>query len=346
MAFRVAVAGANTLAGREALRALAEGEFPVAEVTGLGTGRSAGQEVSFGEERVLRLRALEGFDFAGHDLVILALGEADSRTHAPRAAAAGAWVVDLSPAFRLEPGVALVVPEVNAAALERNKRKRIVACPSPTAIFAALAAAPLAALAPLLRVNVVSLQPASGAGKEGMDELFAQTRASFVNDIPAPQHFPKPIAFNLLPQTSAFAEEGATRDEALLPLELRKILGPDLKAMATCLRAPVFVGEALVLQLEFAEAVGVGEARAALRNAPGLSFFDTREEGGYPTPLDVAGEEEVSVSRLRRDGSVPHGLSLFVVGDNLRKGGGLGAAQVSEALWRKGLLAKRLTSQE
>jgi len=340
MAFRVAVAGANTLAGREILRALAGRDFPLAEVTALGTGRSAGQEVSFGEDRVLRLRALEGFDFAGQDLLFLAVGEAEARAHAPRATAAGTWVVDLSPAFRLEPGVALVVPEVNAAALGRNRRKRIVACPSPTATFAALAAAPLAALAPLVRVNLVSLQPASGAGKEGMDELFAQTRASFVNDIPAPQHFPKPIAFNLLPQTSAFAEEGATRDEALLPLELRKILGPDLKAMATCLRVPVFVGEALALQLEFAEAVGVAEARAALRNAPGLAFFDTREEGGYPTPVDVAGEEEVSVSRLRRDGSVAHGLALWVVGDNLRKGGGLAAVQVAEELLRAGLREK------
>jgi aspartate-semialdehyde dehydrogenase len=346
MTYRVAVAGTNTLAGREALKALAERDFPVAEITALGTGRSAGQQISFGERQVLKMRALEAFDFAGLDLVIFAVGETEARAHIPRAVAAGAQVVDLSPAFRMEPGVALVVPEVNAEALTRNRKKRIIASPSPTAVFAALVAAPLRALAPLLRVNVVSLQPASGAGKDGMDELFAQTRASFVNDIPAPQHFPKPIAFNLVPQTSAFGEDGATRDEALLPLELRKLLDPDLKAMATCLRVPVFVGEALALQLEFAEAVGIAEARAALRHAPGLSFFDTREEGGYPTPMDVAGEDEVSVSRLRRDGSVAHGLSLFVVGDNLRKGSGLNGVQIAEALAEKGLLARALPVKE
>ncbi len=342
MTFRVAVAGTNTLAGREALKALAEREFPVAEITALGTGRSAGQEISFGERQVLKMRALDVFDFAGLDLVIFAVGEADARAHIPRAVAAGAWVVDLSPAFRMEPGVALVVPEVNGEALTRQRKKRIIASPSPTAVFAALVAAPLRALAPLVRVNVVSFQPASGAGKEGMDELFAQTRASFVNDIPAPQHFPKPIAFNLVPQTSAFAEDGATRDEVLLPQELRKLLDPDLKAMASCVRVPVFVGEALALQLEFSEAVGIAEARAALRHAPGLSFFDTREEGGYPTPMDIAGEDEVSVSRLRRDGSVAHGVAVWVVGDNLRKGSGLNGVQIAEEMARLGLLARSL----
>jgi aspartate-semialdehyde dehydrogenase len=346
MTFRVAVAGTNTLVGREALRALAEREFPVAEIVALGTGRSPGQQISFGEKQVLKMRALESFDFAGFDLVIFAVSEAEARTHIPRAVAAGAQVVDTSAAYRLEPGVALVVPEVNGDALARNRKKRIVACPSPTATFTALAVAPLRALAPLLRVVALSVQPASGVGKDGMDELFAQTRASFVNDIPAPQHFPKPIAFNLVPQTSAFAEDGHTRDEALLPLELRKLLDPDLKAVATCIRAPVFVGEGLALHLEFGEAVGIAEARAALRHGPGLSFFDTREEGGYPTPMDVAGEDEVSVSRLRRDGSVAHGLSLWVVGDNLRKGSGLNAVQIAESLAERGLLARALPAKE
>ena len=339
MTWRVVVAGANTAAGREVLNALAARSFPMAEVTALGTGRSPGQQVALGEGARLTLRALEGFDFAGQHLVFFATPAAESRRHVPRAAAAGALVLDLSPEFRMEAGVPLVVPEVNAPALLRFRRKRIIASPSPAAVFAALVLAPLARLAPIARVVALDLQPASGAGKEGMDELFAQTRASFVNDLPAPQQFPKPIAFNLIPQTSAFAEGGETADEALLPRELRKILDPDLRVSATCLRVPVFTGEALALHIETTEAIGVTEARAALRNAPGLAVFDTREDGGYPTPLDVTGEEEVVVSRLRRDHGVPHGLALWLAGDNLRKGGALNAVQIAEAAVEAGLLA-------
>jgi aspartate-semialdehyde dehydrogenase len=335
-ALSVAVAGANTAAGREVLRALAERGPALSDIRALGPARLAGQELSFGE-RTLRLSGLEGADLAGFDLVIHAGSAAEARALAPRAAAAGAWLLDLSPAFRLEPGVALLAPGVNPRALTRAKKRRIAALPQPSALFAALVLAPLMALAPLERVVAVSLQPASGAGKEGMDELFAQTRASFVNEIPAPQHFPKPIAFNLIPQTGGFDAEGETAEEALFPRELRKMLDPDLRAGCTALRAPVFVGEALVLHLAFAAPVTVAAARAALGQAPGVALFDRREDGGYATPLEVAGEEVVTVSRLRRDPGAAHGLALWAAGDNLRLGAGVAAAEAVARLLGEGV---------
>ena len=334
-ALRLAVAGANTAAGREVLRAMAEHGPAVGEVLALAPSRLAGQQVSFGE-RTLRMTGVESADLSGVNLVIQAGDAAQARALAPRAAAAGAWMLDLSPAFRLEPGVALLAPGLNSGALKRAKKRRITALPQPSALFAAMALAPLAAIAPITRVVAVSFQPASGAGKEGMDELFAQTRASFVNDIPAPQHFPKPIAFNVIPQTGAFDGEGNTAEEALFPLELRKILDPDLRASCTAVRAPVFIGEALALHVEFAGPVSVAAARAALAEAPGVAVFDRREEGGYATPLDAAGEEDVTVSRIRRDPSVEHGLALWVVGDNLRRAAGLAVVEAVSRLAAEG----------
>ncbi|MCU0887391.1 MAG: aspartate-semialdehyde dehydrogenase [Rubritepida sp.] len=337
MAWRVAVAGANTAAGREVLRALAESALPLGEVIGLGTGRSAGQEVGFGDARTLRLRALDGFDFAGTDVAILALGAAEARAAGPRASAAGAYVLDLSAAHRMEPGVPLVVPGVNLAALGRFKRRRMAALPAPAAAFAALALQPLRELAPVTRLVALVLEPTSGAGKEGMDELFTQTRASFVNDLPSPQQFPKPIAFNVIPQVGAFGEDGQTEEEAGLGLALRKVLDPDLVVGASAVRVPVFLGTSLALHVAFAEPLGVAEARAALGRAPGLAVFDRREEGGYATPLDVAGEGVATVSRLRRDPGAEHGLALWVVGDDLRWRGGA-VVGVLEALAREGLV--------
>lgn len=339
MVWRVVVAGANTAAGREVLRALAESALPLGEVIGLGTGRSAGQEVGFGESRTLRLRALEGFDFAGVEVAVLAIGAAEARAAAARAAAAGAFVVDLSAAHRMEPGVPLLVPEVNAAALTRFRRRRMAALPAPAAAFAALALKPMMALAPVARVTALLLEPASGAGKEGMDELFAQTRASFVNDPPAPQHFPKPIAFNVIPQVGAFGEDGQTAAEAGFGLALRKILDPDLAVGASAVRVPVFLGTALALHLAFAGPVGVAGARAALARAPGLAVFDRREEGGYATPLDVAGEAAVTVSRVRRDPGLEDGLALWLVGDDLRWRGGA-VVGVLEMLAAEGLAGR------
>jgi aspartate-semialdehyde dehydrogenase len=239
----------------------------------------------------------------------------------------------------MEPGVPLVVPGVNDGTLARFRRRRMAALPGAAAALAGRVLKPLLALAPLERATALVLEPASGAGKEGMDELFAQTRASFVNDPPAPQHFPKPIAFNVIPQVGAFADDGQTEEEAGLGRELRKILDPDLMLGASAIRVPVFLGTGIALHLAFAAPVGVQEARAALAAAPGVTVFDRREEGGYATPIDVVGEELVTVSRLRRDPGAPHGLALWAVGDHLRVAAA-DAVAVLEVLGREGLLGR------
>lgn len=337
MAFRVAVAGAAGAAGREVLRSLGERGFPVREAAALGTGRAVGQPVSFGDRASLTVRPLESFDFAGWDLAFFCAGAAASLAHAPRAARAGCAVVDDSPAFRLEPGVPLLVPEVNPQAL-KSFRRRVLALPDAAAVALALALAPLHARARARQVVAVALHPVSGAGKEGMDELFNQTKASFVNDAPVQEHFPKPIAFNAIPQVGAFAEDGATAAEGALQAEMRKLLDPDIQVGATAVRVPVFVGLGLAVHAAFEQPLTPREAQALLRDAPGLQLVDRREEGGYATPLDAAGEDAAMVGRVRRDPALPNGLAFWVAMDNLRTGAALNAVQCAELLAKEGLI--------
>jgi len=340
MQYRVAVIGANEPLGREVLRTLAEREFPVREVLPLGTGRAAGQEISYGENKVLTLRSVESFSGEGYDLVFAVPGKGFAAVVA-RAAAAGALVIDCGPEHRLALGVPLVVPEANVRALG-SIRRQIVANPSPAAIALATALTPLHARAKLLRVVASVHLPVSEAGKAAMDELFNQSRAVFVNDPTVPEQFPKPIAFNLIPQVERIEPEGETAAEHGLGLELRKILDPDLRTAATFLRAPVFIGLGIALHAEFARGISTAEASGLLRDAPGVQLVDRREDGGYVTPMESAGEDAVYVGRLRRDSSVPHGLGLWLTTDNLRKGGALNAVQVAEALHAEGSLgAKR-----
>jgi len=340
MQYRVAVLGANEPVGRELLKTLAERGFPAREVAPLGTGRVTGQEISYGEDRVLKLRPAEGFDAAGYDLVFAAPVKGVAGI-AAKASAAGAMVIDCSPQGRLEPGVPLVVPEANAAAL-KGARRRIVANPGPAVIALATALAPLHAMARATRIVATAHLPVSDAGKPAMDELFNQTRALFVNDPTVPEQFPKTIAFNLIPQVERIEADGDTAEERSLALELRKILDPDLKVTATCLRAPVFIGLGIAATVEFERAIEVEAAIEALRDGPGLQLVDRREDGGYVTPLECVGEDAVYVGRLRRDATVAHGLSLWIVTDNLRKGSALNAVQIAEALHEQGLLARPL----
>lgn len=334
MGIKVAVVGATTQVGREVLRTLAERDFPAAEVVALAPGRAGGQEVSYGEERVLRVRGLDGHDFRDTDLAIFAAGEAASAAEAPRAAAAGALVVDLSARFRMEPDVPLVVPEVNAATLTRARKRRIVACPGGMATAVAVALKPLHALFRARRAVVTGFHAVAGAGKEAMDELWAQTRGVYVNEAPPAEQFPKQIAFNLIPQVGDIAEDGATREEQGIALELRKLVDPDLAAVASCVRVPVFIGDAASVTVEFERPVSEKAAWAALREAPGVTVLDRREEAGYATPAEVAGEDAVYVSRVRRDLTVPNGLVFWCVTDTLRKGAALNAVQVAEELVR------------
>ena len=339
MGYRVAVVGATGAVGREILKTLAERRFPVSEAAAVASGKSAGQEVSFGDKTVLKVQALDRFDFAGWDIALFSPGAAVSAVHAPRAAAAGCLVIDNTSEFRMEPDVPLVVPEVNPEALGRIRRG-IVANPNCSTIQLAVALKPLHDRYGVRRVVVATYQSVSGAGKDGMDELWFQTRANFVNDAIKPQEFTKPIAFNCIPHIDRFMDDGSTKEEWKMAVEIRKILSPDIKLVATCVRVPVFIGHAEAVTVEFERPVTASEARAALREAPGISVMDSRDDGGYITPVECAGEDSVFVSRIRRDPTVEHGLSFWCVADNLRKGAALNAVQIAEALVVRGLLAK------
>jgi aspartate-semialdehyde dehydrogenase len=338
MGINVAVVGATGQVGRVILRTMAERDFPADEVAALSPGRGGGQEVSYGEERVLRVRGLEGHDFRDTDLVFFAAGEAAAAAEAPRVAAAGAMVVDLSARFRMEPDVPLIVPEANAAALARARKRRIIACPGSVSTMVAVALKPLHTLAGARRAVVTGLHAVAGAGKEAMGELWSQTRGIYVNEAPPAEQFPKQIAFNVIPQVGDIAEDGATKEEAGIALELRKLIDPDLTAVASCVRVPIFIGDAAAVVVEFERPIAEKEAWAALRDAPGVIVLDRREEAGYATPAEVAGEDMVYVSRLRRDLTVPNGLAFWCVTDTLRKGAALNAVQIAEELVRQKLV--------
>ncbi|TCZ51935.1 aspartate-semialdehyde dehydrogenase [Roseicella aquatilis] len=341
MSYRVAVVGATGAVGREMLKTLAERDFPVREVIALASGRSTGHEVSFGEKAVLKVQSLDRFDFKGTEIALFSPGAAVSAQHAPRAAADGCVVIDNTSQFRMEPDVPLVVPEVNPRHLKNFARRNIIANPNCSTIQMVMALKPLHDIARVKRVVVATYQSVSGAGKEAMDELFNQTRAIYVNDPTVPEQFPKPIAFNCIPHIDRFLEDGETKEEWKMAAETRKILDPDIAVIATCVRVPVFIGHAEAVHVEFETPITEEQAREALREAPGVQLVDKREDGGYVTQVDAAGEDAVFVSRLRRDPTVPHGLAFWCVSDNLRKGAALNAVQIAEALHEQGLIRPR-----
>jgi aspartate-semialdehyde dehydrogenase len=334
MSYRVAVVGGTGNVGREMLKTLAERAIPVKEVIALASSRSVGQEVSYGEDDVLKVRMLDKFDFRGVDIVLSSAGAKVSADFAPRAAAAGAIVIDNTSYYRMDPDVPLVVPEVNPEDIALYSKKGIIANPNCSTIQMVVALKPLHDLVKIKRVVVSTYQSVSGAGKEGMDELFDQTRNVFVNGSLDHKKFTKQIAFNVIPHIDVFMEDGATKEEWKMAVETRKILDPDIFVTATCVRVPVFIGHAEAVNVEFESEMAVEHARAALRTAPGITVIDHRADEGYVTPVECAGEDNVFVSRLRKDPTVPHGLNMWVVSDNLRKGAALNAVQIAEALIR------------
>jgi aspartate-semialdehyde dehydrogenase len=334
MAYRVAVVGATGVVGREILSILAEREFPVSQVHAVASSQSIGAEVSFGEMEALKVESLEHFDFKGVDIVLSSPGAKVSAEFAPRAAKAGAVVIDNTSFWRMDKDVPLVVPEVNPQAIAQHTKKGIIANPNCSTIQMVVALKPLHDIARIRRVVVATYQSVSGAGRDAMDELFNQTRAVFVNDPLTKERFTKEIAFNVIPHIDVFMEDGFTKEEWKMAVETRKILDPGIAVMATCVRVPVFIGHAEALHVEFENAVSVETARAALRRAPGISVVDHRVDEGYVTPKEAAGEDLVYVSRIRRDPTVPNGLALWVVADNLRKGAALNAVQIAEVLAR------------
>jgi aspartate-semialdehyde dehydrogenase len=341
MGYRVAVVGATGAVGREMIKVLAERNFPADEVVALASGRSTGSEISFGEKTVLKVQNLEKFDFRGCDIGLFSPGAAVSAVHAPRAAEAGCVVIDNTSQFRMDPDVPLVVPEVNPHHLRMFTKRRIIANPNCSTIQMVVALKPLHDQWKIKRVVVSTYQSVSGAGKEAMDELFNHTKAIFVHDPNKPEQFTKEIAFNVIPHIDRFMDDGSTKEEWKMMVETQKILDPAIKVHATCVRVPVFIGHGEAVNVEFEHPVTAGEARAALREAPGIEVVDVREDGGYITPIECAGEDAVYVSRIRKDPTVAHGLSFWCVSDNLRKGAALNAVQIAEELIARGMLAKQ-----
>jgi len=340
MGYRVAVIGATGNVGREMLKTLAERNFPADEVIALASSRSIGTLISYGDNQELKCRDLADFDFKGVDFALSSPGAKVSQVHSPRAAKAGCIVIDNTSFFRMDPDVPLVVPEVNAHALKGVAKRNIIANPNCSTIQMVVALKPLHDVAKIKRVVVSTYQSVSGAGKEGMDELFEQTRGIYVNQAPEKRKFTKQIAFNVIPHIDVFMDDGFTKEEWKMEVETKKILDPQIKVVATCVRVPVFVGHSESIFVEFEKPISDAEARRILRDAPGCAVVDHRTDEGYVTPLESAGEDKVYISRLRVDKTVPNGLTFWCVADNLRKGAALNAVQIAEELVKQGLMKK------
>ncbi|MDJ0627429.1 MAG: aspartate-semialdehyde dehydrogenase [Rhodobacter sp.] len=335
MGYRVAVVGATGNVGREMLNILAERQFPVDQIAALASRKSLGTECSFGD-KTLKTKDLDTFDFTGWDIALFAIGSEATKTYAPRAAKAGCIVIDNSSLYRYDPDVPLIVPEVNADAIHGFRNKNIIANPNCSTAQMVVALKPLHDRATIKRVVVSTYQSVSGAGKEGMDELWDQTKGMYVpGQEKEPSKFQKQIAFNVIPHIDSFMEDGSTKEEWKMVAETKKIVDPSIKVTATCVRVPVFVGHSEAVNIEFEDFLDEDEARDILRTAPGILVVDKREDGGYVTPAECVGDYATFVSRIRQDGTVENGLNLWVVSDNLRKGAALNAVQIAEVLGNK-----------
>ncbi|WP_350335601.1 aspartate-semialdehyde dehydrogenase [Coralliovum pocilloporae] len=340
MGYKVAVIGATGNVGREMLDILQERGFPADEVVALASRRSQGTEVSYGDT-TLKVKALDTYDFSDTDIALMSAGGSISKDWSPKIGAQGCVVIDNSSAFRYDPDVPLIVPEVNADAVDAFGKKNIIANPNCSTAQMLVALKPLHERAKIKRVVVSTYQSVSGAGKEGMDELFNQSRAVFVSDPIEAQKFTKRIAFNCIPHIDVFMDDGSTKEEWKMVAETKKMLDKSIKVTATAVRVPVFIGHAESINLEFHEELSADEAREILREAPGCLVVDKREDGGYVTPHECAGEDATYISRIREDPTVDFGLNIWVVSDNLRKGAALNAVQIAELLVNKGLISPK-----
>lgn len=335
MGYRVVVAGATGNVGREMLNILAERQFPIDEIEALASRRSLGTEVSFGDT-TLKTKDLDTFDFKGFDIALFAIGSDATKKYAPVAAAAGCVVIDNSSLYRYDPDIPLIVPECNPEAIQDYKNKNIVANPNCSTAQMVVALKPLHDRAKIKRVVVSTYQSVSGAGKEGMDELWEQTKSVYnpTSEVP-PSKFQKEIAFNVIPQIDVFMDSGDTKEEWKMVVETKKIVDPSIKVTATCVRVPVFVGHSEAVNIETEEFLDEDEARDILREAPGIMVVDKREDGGYTTPKECAGDFATFISRIRQDITIENGLNFWCVSDNLRKGAALNAVQIAELLGRE-----------
>ena len=335
MGYKVVVAGATGNVGREMLNILDERQFPIDEIAVLASRRSQGTEVSFGD-KTLKIKDIEQFDFTGWDMALFAIGSDATKKYAPLAAAAGCVVIDNSSLYRYDPDVPLIVPEVNPEAITGYSKKNIIANPNCSTAQMVVALKPLHDRARIKRVVVSTYQSVSGGGKDAMDELWNQTKGMYVpGQEVAPSKFPKQIAFNVIPQIDVFMEDGSTKEEWKMVAETKKIMDKSIKVTATCVRVPVFVGHSEAINIEFEDFLDEDEARDILREAPGIMLVDKREDEGYITPVEAAGDSATYISRVREDPTVENGLNLWCVSDNLRKGAALNAVQIAELLGRE-----------
>jgi len=337
MGYRVAVVGATGNVGREMMTILEEVNFPVDNIHAVASRKSIGVEVSYAD-RIIRCEDLETFDFSKVDIVMMSAGGTVSKAWSEKIGAAGAVVIDNASTWRMHPDVPLIVPEVNPDDIDGFRKKNIIANPNCSTAQLVVALAPLHAAARIKRVVVSTYQSVSGAGKQGMDELWSQTKAIYGLGDATPKKFTKQIAFNVIPHIDVFLEDGQTKEEWKMVEETKKILDPSIQLTATCVRVPVFVGHAESVNIEFEDHLDEDDAREILRNAKGVMVVDKREDGGYTTPIECVGEFAVYISRIRNDPTVEHGINLWCVSDNLRKGAALNAVQIAQLLDERGLL--------
>ncbi len=334
--YRVAILGATGAVGAELLDLLEQRQFPLSELRLLASPRSAGQLISFRGDQ-LPVQAVDEHSFDGIDIVLASAGATTSRAWAKTAIAAGAVVIDNSSAFRMDPTVPLIVPEVNPGAAAQHRG--LIANPNCTTILMSVATYPLHQVQPIQRIVAATYQSASGAGARAMEEVKLQAAAILEGNSPKTDVFPYPLAFNLFPHNSKLTEAGYCEEEMKMVNETRKIFGaPDLRITATCVRVPVLRAHSEAINLEFAQPFSVAEARDILSHAPGVKLVEDWSANYFPMPIDASGQDPVLVGRIRQDLSHPCGLELWLCGDQIRKGAALNAIQIAELLIQSQLL--------
>ncbi|MEK6733544.1 MAG: aspartate-semialdehyde dehydrogenase [Pseudomonadota bacterium] len=328
--FNIAIIGATGNVGREILSVLDERDFPVDNIYAVASRSSLGKSVSFGERKILKAQTLDSLNFKEVDIAFFAAGSSISKEYAQKAADSGCIVIDKSSCFRMNSKVPLIVPEVNGETIKDHKN--IIASPNCSVIPLMVALKPLHDEAQIKRIVVSTYQSVSGKGKYAMEELYNQTKGMFIYKEPELKEFPKRISFNVIPHIDDFMASGDTKEEWKMVVETKKILGNEIELSATCVRVPVFIGHSAAVNVEFEENISVADARKLLKATAGITIIDSHKDAGYATPIDVVREDNVFVSRIRKDPTVDSGLNMWIVADNLRKGAALNAVQIAELL--------------
>ena len=342
MTYNIAVVGATCAVGREMLQTLSERNFPINNIHALASKSSMGKEVSFGDNKVLKIKPVDDFNFEDVDIALFSAGSEVAKKFGPIAGKKGCIVIDNSSYFRMDDEVPLIVPEVNPKDINGFVKKNIIANPNCSTIQLVVALKPIHDQFKISRVVVSTYQAVSGAGKPAMDELFNQTKGVFVHDQAKPEQFTKKIAFNVIPHIDVFMDDGFTKEEWKMKVETKKILDPNINVVAHCVRVPVFIGHSEAVFVECENDINEKEVRESLREAEGITVIDHRADEGYVTPDEAAGEDDVFVSRIRKDPSVKNGIAFWCVGDNLRKGAALNTVQIAELLASKNLKGTKL----